>query len=101
MDGSILARLSPELRNRVYEYVFTSDYAVTLRKGLAQHALTKTCRQIRQETMPMYMSLTRFNAHLDDGPATPLARWLRAVGPEMALLIAEINVWVRYNLTYR
>ena len=94
MDASNLARLSPELRNCVYEYVFASNYAVTLRTGFIQHELTKTCRQIRHETLQMFMSSTRFNAHLDDGPATPLAQWLRVVGPEVALTIAEINIWV-------
>ena len=75
MDRSILARLSPEIRNTIYEFTFTSEYAVTLRDNAVLHPLTSTCRQLRSETLAMYLALTTFNAHLDDGPALPLARW--------------------------
>lgn len=93
MDASTLTRLSPEIRNLVYEFLFTTDYAVTLKTGRIQHPLTLTCRQVRRETLGMYLSLTPFNAHLDDRPAIPLARWLRTIGPELCLLLREVNIW--------
>ena len=41
----------------------------------------------------MYLSLTPFNAHLDDGPTLPLARWLKTIGPDLCLLLREVNIW--------
>lgn len=98
MEATLLARLSPELRNAIWEAVFTSDYAITLQTGGTQHALTKTCRQIRRETLAMYYTAARLNAHLDDGPATPLAKWLQNIGREHCLLVRELNIWVRDRL---
>jgi len=98
MDASPFTRLSPELRNTIYEFVFTSDYAITLQYNGTQHALTKTCRQFRHETLRMYYSLARLNAHLDDGPATPLAQWLKTIGRENCLLLNEINIWDMHML---
>jgi hypothetical protein len=98
MDSSHLSRLAPELRNLIYEFTFTSNFAVTLKSGGNQHALTMTCRQIRHETLGLYHSISRFNAHLDDGPAIPLARWLRAIGRENCLLLDEVNIWDMHML---
>ena len=98
MENSFLTRLSPELRNLLYEYIFTSDYAVTLENGRIFHPLTLTCRQLRQETLGLYLSLTSLNAHLDDGPIVPLVRWLRAMGPERCLLIRDVSIWDLHNL---
>lgn len=98
MDASPLARLSPELRNAIYELVFTSDYAITLQTGSLQHALTKICRQARRETLEMYYSIARLNAHLDDRPATPLAQCLKRFGREHCLLLREVNVWDMHML---
>lgn len=94
MDTSPISLLPRELRDIIYEHVFTTPYAVTLQSEHIEHPLTKTCSQLRRETLFMYFSLTRFNAHLDDGPPTPLARWLKTIGPELALRVEEINVWV-------
>lgn len=98
MDASAFALLSPEIRNTIYEYVFSTDYAVTLQTAGIQHSLTMTCRRMRDETLGMYLSLTPFNAHLDDGPATPLARWLESIGPEQCLLLREVNIWDMHML---
>ncbi|KAK4569513.1 hypothetical protein LTR86_003276 [Recurvomyces mirabilis] len=98
MESSSLIQLSPELRNQIYAFVFNTPYAVTLQPGLTQHPLTKTCRQLRRETLKMYYSLTCFNAHLDDGPATPLAKWLSDLGREKCLLLREVNVWDMHML---
>ncbi|KAK4636262.1 hypothetical protein CLAFUR4_02161 [Fulvia fulva] len=93
MNHSPLLRLSAELRNVIYEHTFTSQYAVTLCSGKVQHPLTKTCRQIRHETLPMYYAVTKFNAHLDDGPATPLAKWLKTQAPELVLCMNGLVIW--------
>ncbi|TKA22826.1 hypothetical protein B0A50_07726 [Salinomyces thailandicus] len=99
MDASPLARLSGELRNHIYAFVLNNDgYAIKLQAGGTQHALTKTCRQVRHETLPMYYSLARLNAHLDDGPATPLAHWMETIGPTHSLALNEVNVWDMHML---
>lgn len=93
MEHSVFARLSPELRNRIFSHTFSSDFAVTLHDGNTQHALTKTCRQIRVESLSMYHAMTRFNAHLEDAPVTPVVHWLQSIGQEASLLVREINLW--------
>lgn len=98
METSPLARLSPEIRNAIYEFTFTSEYAVTLRDKGILHPLSSTCRQLRAETLHMYLALTTFNAHLDDGPALPLAQWLQTLGRERCLLLGEVNIWDMHML---
>ncbi|KAF2722187.1 hypothetical protein K431DRAFT_284131 [Polychaeton citri CBS 116435] len=93
MDTSPFIRLSPELRNLIYEYTFTSRYKHHLTDGNCQHSLTKTCRQIRQEALGMFYTHTRFNAHLDDRPPAPLLSWLKVIGLHSCLLIRELNIW--------
>lgn len=95
MDSSPFSTLPRELRDLIYLHTFTthSDRAITLQHGEIQHPLTRTCRTLREETLALYFSLTRFNAHLDDGPATPLARWLVAMGKEQCLGLREVNIW--------
>lgn len=46
----------------------------------------------------MFYSLTRFNAHLDDGPSTPLLRWVRGLDPQLLLVINELNIWDLHDL---
>ncbi|KAK5703961.1 hypothetical protein LTR97_002974 [Elasticomyces elasticus] len=98
MDDSPFARLSPELRNAIYEAAFDTEFAITLQDNAIQHGITRTCRQLRRETLHMYYSLARFNAHLDDGPTTPLARWLEVLGRNNCLLLREVNVWDMHML---
>lgn len=97
MESSPFSTLSPELRNLIYIHTFTSPYAITLAPETTyqHHPLTQTCRKIRHEARAMFYSSSRFNAHLDDGPSTPLAAWFRALGPEIVQNIHEVNVWVR------
>ena len=94
MDRSPLARLAPEIRNRIYEYTFSSIYAVTLRSGACEHPLTQTCAQIRFETLQMFFATGTFNAHLDDDHTTSLAAWLSALGSEKLHWVNKIQIWV-------
>lgn len=102
MDSSPFFLLPRELRDIIYEYTFTTRYAVTLQTGNIQHPLTRTCAQLRRETLPLYLSLTRFNAHPDQGPWDSVASepwqelisWLQAMGTESVAAVKEIGVWV-------
>ena len=100
MDASPFSLLPRELRDLIYTHTFTTpaDRAITLQPSEIQHPLTRTCRALREETLQLYFSLTRFNAHLDDGPATPLARWLVAMGTERCRGLREVNVWDMHML---
>lgn len=42
--------------------------------------------------------MTRFNAHLENGPTTPLLKWLRGQDPQHLLVISELNVWDLHHL---
>lgn len=56
MDESPLARLSPELRNEIYEYTFIDSivYLNEFDKGVG--ALVQTCSQIRREARLLLFS---------------------------------------------
>lgn len=41
----------------------------------------------------MYLANTRFSAHLDDGPITPLIRWFEAIGPQAIALLPQVAVF--------
>lgn len=93
-----MALLSAELRNQIYSYIFDNKYAIALADGKIQHPICQTSRQLRQETLAMYHANTRFNAHLDDGPATPLVNWLSHMDREIIPSIQEISLWDLHNL---
>lgn len=90
MDNSPLGRLSAELRNRIYQYTLKIepvcgrpwDRDVYLYPGNRDilYPITRVCRQLRRETLAMYLSTTSFDTiYLDsDGH---LVRWLKALGP--------------------
>lgn len=93
METSSFLLLSAELRNLVYWHTFSSKYSVEFGKVDIQHPLTRTSKQIRYESLAMYYALTRFNAHLRDGPVTPLIHWIHTIGREAFLLVREIRLW--------
>lgn len=93
MSTSPFLLLSAELRNLIYQHTFSTDFAVEFGNAKIQHPLTKTCRQIRHEALAMYYTSTKFNAHLRDGPITPLTHWLRVIGRDTCLLVREIRLW--------
>jgi hypothetical protein len=93
MDNSPLLRLAPELRNLIYTFVFTSQYAVTLHDGATQPGLTKTCAQIRRESLSMYFATTRLNAHFIRS-VDPLLHFWQSLGTDLVLRTNEVCIWV-------
>jgi hypothetical protein len=96
MDRSPLLRLAPELRTLIYTFVLTSEYAVTLHDGATQPGLTKTCVQIRRESLPMYFATTRLNAHFVSR-VDPLLHFWQSLGTDMVLRMNELCIWVRFD----
>jgi hypothetical protein len=78
---SWLYRLPAELRNRIYELALPAGQglAISVKAAAAQPALTRVCKLIRQEALPVSYGNNAFLINLDqDGPRdfkTP-ERWL-------------------------
>ncbi|KAF2171132.1 hypothetical protein M409DRAFT_19102 [Zasmidium cellare ATCC 36951] len=63
MDNSPLNKLSAELRNQIYELALTSDNPVSISDGSAvQPPLTRTCKQIRSESLLLSYGLNSITA---------------------------------------
>ncbi|EME83162.1 uncharacterized protein MYCFIDRAFT_174640 [Pseudocercospora fijiensis CIRAD86] len=77
MDQSPFFKLSPELRNLVYEYAVTqSDASVKLLEK--QPGLTMTCRKIRQECLLLFYSLNTFRLEVPQNNSQALAQRLQS-----------------------
>ncbi|KAK5117797.1 hypothetical protein LTR85_008772 [Meristemomyces frigidus] len=103
MENSPLNRISPELRNRIYELVFTPEREVECLDsgavGNIQHPLTKTCRQIRAETLMMDYANTHYSSpgsyywDQDDGGGEELSVWLKKIGPQACSTIRSLHAF--------
>ncbi|KAK5710032.1 hypothetical protein LTR17_019253 [Elasticomyces elasticus] len=75
---SLLLTLPPEFRNRIWEYALVSPQKIVINKDTwKQPPLLRTCKQIRQETAPMYYGLNKFSmvqTDLDFGPTVHFYR---------------------------
>jgi len=95
MDNSPLARLPSELRNRVYELALTvqMDYPIYLRDIDLHIGLTRTCRQARNESRPMFYAFNRFEISLvDQQRATKLCRFLRLLSADTVCSIGCLSL---------
>ena len=76
METSPLAKLSPELRSKIYSYIIpTQDVQVighplelAVREEIAaiQPAITRTCKQLRKESLQMYYANNQFRILLPE-----------------------------------
>lgn len=94
MDKSPLARLAPEIRNRVYGLVLQRPDAIVLTvngrdcriSDNASHewllALPATCKQLRDETTQMFYAQNTFQLQGQDSGASQLLAWQKAIGKE-------------------
>lgn len=80
--------LPPELWLRIGEFAVIREKPMVLSRNLygvdqerivRQPAITKTCRLLRQETLPLFYSLNEF-AMIGCGQGPILDRWLVAIG---------------------
>ncbi|KAK4546316.1 hypothetical protein LTR36_001993 [Oleoguttula mirabilis] len=100
MDKSALGRLSPELRNRIYELVFGPPgyYPNIVRlghreyNGCIQHAFTRVCHQARAESLLMYYANTPFYPrHRSKPTRAKLCAWLRCIGPDACAALRSVG----------
>ena len=64
---------------------------------VAQPPLTRTCKWVRAETMPIFYGANIFQVCLETGLTDEPKKWLRAIGPANRKLLQEVdNVnWTR------
>ncbi|KAH9839659.1 hypothetical protein Tdes44962_MAKER08002 [Teratosphaeria destructans] len=119
MEQSPLNRLSPELRNKIYELTFAAasplDLSACLRgKGSFQHPLAQVCSQSRSESLQLFYNSTDFeldNKHeiatselvyfeeIPEAIQVDAALWLLSFEPAHADLIRSIGVRSRDKIT--
>jgi len=99
MNNSPLARLSPELRNKIYEHVFDSPRLAMIARSTPthplHHALTQACGQIYSEAQLMSYVRTEVTFYFgnlsEEQQLRVLARWLKTVSPTACCTFRKIN----------
>lgn len=98
MENSPFARLSPELRNRIWELSikdFGPRYGVTI-DIVNMHkfnGLTRTCRQTRAESRAMFYANNDFFVHVwNETDVASVCRILQEIGPEALSCLQRL--WV-------
>jgi len=99
MDNSPLSRLSPELRNKIYELVLLGTREVRIDvadpANQVHHPLTQTCRQIYTEAK--YIDYAHTDVIFDSygsgrlGDSKHLAEWLRIMGADACKALHSID----------
>ena len=95
MENSSFAKLSPELRNHIYELVLRSNRAsLELRDIKAYSGLSQTCRQIRFESHAMLFALNNFSFTTSNSRLDEFCAFLRAVGPAVIPQIRSLRLLI-------
>jgi hypothetical protein len=63
---SPLLELPAELRNRIYEYAVAERRKIVVDNGVSEPPLTLVCKQVRQESIPIYYTNNKFSTKLKD-----------------------------------
>jgi hypothetical protein len=88
-------RLSPELRNRIYQDTIptTTRISVVARVDKKQINLLQLCRAIRNETVPIFYGNTTFTFDLRTRPNFQRAKsWLDGLSPEAIASLRKLYV---------
>lgn len=76
---SPLGRLPGELRNRIYELLVPSGSTFEVTTDTAartQPSVSKVCRQLRAETLPIYYAANIFILEIRGSDTSPALKWL-------------------------
>ncbi|KAK5741402.1 hypothetical protein LTS12_024601 [Elasticomyces elasticus] len=109
MEHSPLGRLSPEIRNRIYELALAHDEPIPIvytqstailrflqpRNHILPLALTTTCSAIRMECTQLFFNINHFSVKVQpDGTdrVSLIARFLRAIGSTNAKALKQVTV---------
>lgn len=118
-QSPLLARLPPELRNRIFELVLTREDSIVVPAGRSKWdpaakeqtrkemppPITRACRLARSETLPMFFGLNNFtlNTNRMNTPATPYGvaeEWIYTMRPhlkEMHSLTFVLASWETHD----
>lgn len=102
MEISQFGRLSPELRNRIYELSFASPcgtfenrFAIERNSFKQCVALTQTCRQIRNETRAMfYANACIFATVGGETQSAKLCVFLEVLVPDIIRCVDIIRIFI-------
>ena len=89
-----MLRLPTELRLLIYEYV-TVDHDIYLADGSEEHGafgLSRVCRIIRPEILPILPVLTDLTFHIHFTRMSFLKTWLDVMGPERILQVRKLVI---------
>lgn len=87
-------QLAGELRNRIYEFTVTANGFVEFRrnKWAPQPGITRVCRQLRKESLPIYYSTKSFVHFVDKSNIEGIYRWLRRIGRDYLKTITVLHI---------
>lgn len=95
MDKSPFKKLSAELRNNIYELVLSSPDPICISVDTDEYAsmsaITRVCRQIRNESVLLYHSVNSFVYNFGHNP---LRESLRGPYPALEQYTAHIGNWL-------
>lgn len=99
--------MEPEVRNRIYEAIFApSDHALEITVGRTSTyiqlapdevlpAISRTCKLIRKETLPMFYADTTFSFTLDSPLNLERAKkWLQQIPSAYSCFLTKVQVYV-------
>ena len=101
-----------ELRSHIYEMVLTPQYHVIIKplegKTSQYHAITRTSRQIRQEVLSMFYTLSAFELkfcslnsqyEITAHAAVDIRRWIKNVVQDNVKRLTTVSLTTRINAT--
>lgn len=98
--ASRLLSLPPELRNRIYEYVVTSEDCLLIPSickhrdlpSAEQPGLTRVNRQLRKESLAMFYTQNIFTAHIHRCDFGFLIDWMNSIGVDNRQRICRVRL---------
>lgn len=89
-----LLRLPGELRNRIYGFVFISPSPIPLYKVARSPTVTRVCRQLRIECIPMFYGDHVFDSHFDSSQY-PRGFFLHKLSKEKRAMLRKVLLFPR------
>ena len=94
-SASPLLDLAPELRNEIYHYALSGhgrDVKISIAGNDYHHALLRTCKQIRNEALPVWYANTSFRVTADSTNTSGPFTWLSHIHADDQKLIKKVVV---------
>ncbi|TKA66978.1 hypothetical protein B0A49_07152 [Cryomyces minteri] len=91
----LFLKLPRELRDLIYRLVLISRMEIMASpygKELVQPPLMRLCRQVRNESLPIFYGGNIFRAFCDYIPASKFASWLRMIGNDNCALLRSVSM---------